>query len=49
MVAHGTRALIPGADPLLALKAPLACLCQQWKKEGAAILLLSDIERWMRA
>lgn len=42
-------ALIPGADPLLALKAPLACLCQQWKGEGSALSLLTELERWARS
>jgi hypothetical protein len=39
-------AMIPGADPLPALKAPLAYLCAQWSEEIATAPLLPALAGW---
>ena len=41
-------AMTPGADPLPALKAPIACLCEGWKAELAANPVFGELERWAR-
>jgi len=41
-----TAAMIPGADPLPALKAPLAYLCGQWAGELGSTALLTELENW---
>lgn len=40
--------MTPGADPLPALKAPLAYLCRQWGNEGIKTELLKDLSQWAR-
>ncbi len=44
----GTRcaALLPGADPLPALKAPVGFLCARWASEGLSAPVLADLARW---
>ena len=39
-------AMIPGADPLPALKAPLALLTQQWARENGSTPLLGELQTW---
>ena len=39
-------AMTPGTDPLPALKAPVAFLCDQWERQPAAGLLLSELKQW---
>lgn len=39
-------AMIPGSDPLPALKAPLACLAARWAAEGDAPPLAAELETW---
>ena len=41
-------AMTPGADPLPALKAPIAYLCDGWKAELAANPVFGDLDRWAR-
>ncbi len=41
-------AMIPGADPLPALKAPVAYLCTQWAKELPSTPLLAELANWAR-
>lgn len=41
-------AMIPGADPLPALRAPVAYLCEQWAEELAAAPLLPVLARWAK-
>jgi hypothetical protein len=41
-------AMIPGADPLPALKAPVAHLCDQWSGELPPTPLLSALTDWAR-
>ncbi len=41
-------AMTPGANPLPALKAPLAFLCRQWSRELGSTRLLADLENWAR-
>ena len=38
--------LIPGADPLPALKAPVAYLCHEWSDELGSIALFRDLRTW---
>jgi len=38
--------MTPGADPLPALKAPLACLCEQWREELPSSPLLGELADW---
>ena len=38
--------MTPGANPLPALKAPVAYLCQQWSNEGIKAELLKDLSQW---
>jgi len=38
--------MTPGADPLPALKAPVAYLSRQWSKEGIKAELLKDLSHW---
>ena len=38
--------LIPGADPLPALKAPVAYLCHEWSDELGSITLFRDLRTW---
>ena len=40
--------MTPGADPLPALKAPIACLCEEWKAELGADPLFDELARWAR-
>ena len=40
--------MTPGADPLPALKAPIACLCDGWKAELGADPLFGELDRWAR-
>ena len=41
-----TAGMTPGADPLPALKAPLAVLCEQWQNEVRPSTGLSALRRW---
>ena len=41
-------AMTPGADPLPALKAPIAFLCDGWKAELGADPLFGELDRWAR-
>ena len=41
-----TAEMTPGADPLPALKAPLAVLCAQWRAEGLASPSLDALRQW---
>ncbi len=41
-----SAALLPGADPLPALKAPLAFLCGQWARDLPASPILSELNQW---
>lgn len=38
--------MTPGADPLPALKAPVAHLCRQWRAERGSAGLVAELERW---
>jgi hypothetical protein len=38
--------MTPGADPLPALKAPVACLCEQWRQELASAPLFTELAKW---
>jgi phosphoglucomutase/phosphomannomutase len=40
--------MIPGADPLPALKAPLAELCDEWEEAFGSTPLLSDLRIWTK-
>lgn len=40
--------MIPGADPLPALKAALAYLCDQWRAEFSSLPVFSELESWAR-
>jgi phosphoglucomutase/phosphomannomutase len=42
------EAMTPGADPLPALKAPVAYLCTQWAGELASIPLFVELENWAK-
>jgi phosphoglucomutase/phosphomannomutase len=46
---EASRALLPGADPLPALKAPLAALCPGWRAEAPTDAVLAALDRWARA
>ncbi len=41
--------LVPGADPLPALKAPIGYLCAEWALEFDAIVLFNDLQDWARS
>ncbi len=41
-------AMTPGADPLPALKAPIAYLCAQWKPDFSTNPVFYDLDRWAR-
>lgn len=41
-------AMVPGTDPLPALKAPLAYLCNQWRAEFSALPVFVELEDWAR-
>jgi hypothetical protein len=41
-------AMIPGADPLPALKAPVAHLCAQWSEDLGSTPLFVDLANWAR-
>jgi hypothetical protein len=43
-----TAAMTPGADPLPALKAPVAFLCKKWAGELAQAPLLIPLEKWAK-
>ena len=43
-----TAGMTPGADPLPALKAPLAALGEQWRTEGLSSPALEALRRWTR-
>jgi phosphoglucomutase/phosphomannomutase len=38
--------MTPGADPLPALKAPVGCLCEQWRQELPWTPLLGELAEW---
>jgi phosphoglucomutase/phosphomannomutase len=40
-------AMIPGADPLPALKAPVAYLCDHWAAELKGSLMLAELHAWV--
>lgn len=40
--------MTPGADPLPALKVPVAYLCDQWKKEFSSDAVFCELENWAR-
>lgn len=40
--------MLPGADALPALKAPLVYLCDEWRVDFAALPVLSELEKWAR-
>jgi len=40
--------MVPGADPLPALKAPLAHLCAQWQDAFPSLPLFSELKNWAR-
>lgn len=40
--------MTPGADPLPALKVPIAYLCDKWKDELAGNSVFSDLDQWAR-
>ncbi len=42
-------AMIPGADPLPALKVPFTALCKQWSKEGTMSPVLAELMQWAQA
>jgi phosphoglucomutase/phosphomannomutase len=44
-----TERMTPGANPLPALRAPVAYLCAEWSKEGLQSPLLADLKRWAGA
>jgi hypothetical protein len=39
-------AMVPGADPLPALKVPFTALCKQWSPEGAMSPVLTELTQW---
>jgi hypothetical protein len=39
-------AMTPGADPLPALKAPMAYLCDQWAAELRGSPVLAELKTW---
>jgi len=41
-----TVSMTPGADPLPALKAPIACLLKEWSAQVARTPLFEDLENW---
>ncbi len=41
-----TSGMTPGADPVPALHAPLAVLCEQWQAEGLASPALEALHQW---
>lgn len=41
-----TAGMTPGADPLPALKAPVAFLCKEWKRELSGSPLLGPLAEW---
>ncbi|MCI0338464.1 MAG: hypothetical protein L0226_12880 [Acidobacteria bacterium] len=41
-------AMTPGADPLPALKAPVAFLCSRWTEELASSPLLAQLQEWAK-
>ncbi len=41
-------AMTPGADPLPALKTPVAYLCSQWARELGSTSLLAELENWAK-
>lgn len=43
-----TAAMTPGANPLPALKAPLAYLCDRWVGEYGSKLLFRELENWAK-
>lgn len=40
--------MTPGTDPLPALKAPLAWLCERWREQGVGGALLEPLATWSR-
>jgi phosphoglucomutase/phosphomannomutase len=44
-----TALMTPGADPLPALKAPVAYLCRQWSPKIPHTRLFSELEQWAKA
>ena len=43
-----TAAMTPGANPLPALKAPLAYFCARWAEESGSTPLLAELEHWTK-
>ena len=43
-----TASMTPGADPLPALKAPVAFLCAQWTQETPRTTMLNALEAWTK-
>jgi phosphoglucomutase/phosphomannomutase len=43
---HEAAAMTPGADPLPALKAPLAYLCPKWSAEANSTGLINELNKW---
>jgi phosphoglucomutase len=43
-----TASMTPGADPLPALKAPIACLLRAWSKDLARTPLREQLENWAK-
>jgi hypothetical protein len=43
-----TAPMVPGADPLPALKAPIALLCEEWSRQGLRSPLLPLLQEWSR-
>jgi hypothetical protein len=43
-----TAQMTPGADPLPALKAPVACLCRDWSAGRTQTALFSELAKWAK-
>ena len=40
--------MTPGSDPIPALKAPLAYLCEEWKVQLPSLPIVSELEKWTK-
>ena len=40
--------MTPGSDPIPALKAPLAYLCEEWKVQLPSVPIVSELEKWTK-
>ena len=40
--------MIPGSDPIPALKAPLAYLCEEWKTQLPSFPIVTELEKWAK-